>query len=417
MKQKIDVLDLRIGMYVTDIDRPWLDSPFLFQGFPIETQQDLDWVRQTCDYVYIDDEQYRDFRPGNEKKIEPVRHSATEEAIQKLARKSPYEHTVSFEESFKSARETHSRAKTYMKSVLEDVRLGKSIDAEGARDVVKNLVDNVTQNPDTGLWFTRLRKKDEYTADHSLNVCILTLIFGRYLNFSETILNELGIGALLHDVGKMRVSLDILNKPGPLTDEQMALMKQHPTLGAEILKITPSIPDSAVDIAYCHHERADGHGYPRGLTASEMTLFSKMVCIVDVYDAITSNRVYHHGMSPAEALRNMYDWQHKDFDESLVEDFIQCLGIYPVGSMVQLGTGDIGFIMSNDKDHRLKPTVLLVLDEAMAPLPQSKIINLALFEGDDVASKYLIKKVFGPDECPMDMNQYLAADLPVSKVA
>jgi HD-GYP domain-containing protein (c-di-GMP phosphodiesterase class II) len=411
VKQKIDVQDLRIGMYITDIDRPWLDSPFLFQGFPVESQRDIDWIQRTCKYVYIDEEGYRDLTPREASNIAPERHTATEEAIQKLAKKLPYKNKASFEEEFKSARDVHSKAKSYMETVLEDVRLGKSIDAEGAKDVVKNLVDSITRNPDTGLWFTRLRKKDEYTADHSLNVCILTLIFGRYLNFSETVLNELGVGALLHDIGKMRVPLDILNKPGSLTDEQLALIKQHPTFGAEILKTTPGIPGSAVDIAYCHHERASGNGYPCGLRANDMTLFSKMVSIVDVYDAITSNRVYHHGMSPSDALRNMYGWQHKDFDESLVEDFIQCLGIYPVGSVVQLGTGDIGIIMSNDKNHRLKPTILLVLNEEKVPFPQSKIINLALFDGID-ANKYVIKKVFGPDEFPIDLNQYLAADLP-----
>lgn len=417
MKQKIDVADLRIGMYIVDIDRPWLDSPFLFQGFPIESQQDIDWVQRTCHYVYIDAQQSVNIAPSKPLKTIPIRHTATEEAIRPLARKSKYQNQASFIEEFKPAKMVRFKAKAYLENVFADTRLGKSVDTEGAKKVVRSMVDSITRNPDAGLWFTQLRQKDKYTADHSLNVCILTLVFGRHLDFKESVLNDLGIGALLHDIGKMRVPISVLNKPGPLTENELALVRKHPTLGAEILKKTPGVPHAAVDITHCHHERVDGKGYPRGLEADELSLFSKMVAIVDVYDAITSNRVYHHGMSPCDALKNMYQWQHKDFDESLVEDFIQCLGIYPVGSVVQLNTDEIGIVMSDNKEHRLKPTVMLVLDENQAPLLPERIVNLACFDSTHESESHSIKKVFGTNDCPIDKAKYVLADLPETHIA
>ena len=417
MKQKIDVADLRIGMYIVDIDRPWLDTPFLFQGFPIESQKDIDWVQRTCNYVYIDAQQPQSSILAGPPKIKPVRQSATEKAIRRLARKMPYRMQASFREEFKPARNIRFKAKAYLDNVFDAIRTGRNIDVAEAKQVVGSMVDSIARNPDAGLWFTQLRKKDEYTANHSLNVCVLTLVFGHHLNFTESVLNELGLGALLHDIGKMHVPLQILNKPGPLTEDELMLVKQHPTFGAEILKNTPGVSPTVVDIAYCHHERAGGDGYPRGLKAAEIGLFSKMVAVVDVYDAITSNRVYHHGMSPSDALRNMYHWQHKDFDESLVEDFIQCLGIYPVGSVVQLDSGDIGIIMSDNKEHRLRPTVMLVLDEKRNPFFPMRIVNLANVGEGQSGSGGAIKKVFGPDECPFDLAQSILADLPEASMA
>lgn len=417
MKQKIDVADLRIGMYVVDIDRPWLDTPFLFQGFPIDSQKDIDWVQRTCRYVYIDTQQPLGPVPAGPAKIKPVRRSATQKAISRLARKMPYRKLVNFSEEFKPARTIRLKAKAYLDGVFENIRVGRSIDVAEAKHVVGSMVESITRNPDAELWFTQLRKKDEYTANHSLNVCVLTLVFGHHLNLTETALNELGVGALLHDIGKMRIPLPILNKPGPLTAEELALVRQHPSFGAEILKNTPGVSPTVVEIAYCHHERADGNGYPRGLKAAETGLFSKMVAVVDVYDAITSNRVYHHGMSPSDALRNMYQWQHKDFDESLVEDFIQCLGVYPVGSVVQLSSGDIGIVMNDNKDQRLHPTVMLVLDEKHAPFFTPRIVNLAYATEQNEGPTYAIKKVFGPDECPFDLARHIMADLPDSRVA
>ena len=417
MKQKIDVADLRIGMYIVEIDRPWLDTPFLFQGFPVESQKDIDCVQRTCHYVYIDSAQAETFQSSKSPENNLVRHSATEKAISLLSRKSEYQNQVTFIEEFKPARAVRFKAKAYLEGIFDDIRLGQSVDTEGAKSVVRSMVDSITRNPDASLWYTQLRKMDEYTADHSLNVCILTLVFGRHLNFTESVLNELGIGALLHDIGKIRIPANIINKPGPLTKDELALVRKHPSYGAEILKQSPGVPQTAVDIALCHHERVDGEGYPQGLKAGELSLFSKMVAVVDVYDAITSNRVYHHGMSPSDALKNMYQWQHTDFDESLVEDFIQCLGIYPVGSAVQFNTGEIGIIMNDNKEHRLKPTVMLVLDAQQNPIFPEHIVNLASNDENHSGTVRQIKKVFGPDERPFGLTQHILTDLTDVNVA
>lgn len=378
-------------MYVSELDRPWIETRFLFQGFEIRTQEELDELARLCKYVYIEtDVEYRDGvaqprQPAAVGTPAPDEFAAKRigfEILDKFtapkgaAQPPRYSDRTSLEEELPQARELTRTTRTLIDSILHDARLGRSLDTATAKRAVSGLVDSVLRNPDALVWFNQLKNKDEYTAEHSLRVCILALTFGRHLELSEEELNILGLGALMHDIGKMKIPQEILNKPGRLTPEEFELMKSHVPRGVEILRATPGIPVAAVEVARSHHERYDGSGYAFGLKGEQIGLFGQIGAIVDSYDAITSDRSYHKGMSAHDALRKLYEWRRKDFHEQLVEQFIQCMGIYPIGSIVEMNTGSIGVVVSVNRTWRLRPRVALVLDASKRPYASPRFIDL-----------------------------------------
>lgn len=393
-------------MYIVEVDRPWLETPFLFQGFPVNTPHQLKEVRKNCRYVYINPEikcAKGSFTPVTKRILRP---GVTPKVITQLKGFLPYPKSIPFEQEIETSRTIHRGAREAVDQMFQDIRMGKNIDAHGTKVVVKNLVKSVIRNPDTLMWLTHLKNRDEYTAIHSMNVCILSLTFGRHLGLSEETLNLLGIGAIMHDIGKIRVPLAILNKPGKLTDKEFALMRHHPKFGVEILGNTKEVPQTAVEVAYNHHERIDGSGYPRQLTKNAINLFGKMVAIVDVYDAISSDRSYHTGISTLDAMRQLYDCGGVNFDQVLLEQFIQCIGIYPIGSLVELNTGEVGIVVSINVKQRLKPKVMLILNADKKPLSMTKLINLVYCTDND-SSSYYISNVLEQGSYNINLRNYI----------
>ena len=347
MKIKIDVNDLEYGMFVSELDRPWTETPFLIQGVLIESGEDIAEFRRLCDYVYIDVERSREI-------IAPKLRTL---AAKPLAEDKPHSNEITlqvvereqeaFRKELKVARKIHHRTRGYIDKLLDDVRLGNSLDTDTARELVGEMADSISRSPNAMLWLTHMKKRDEYTPIHCMNVCILALTFGRTLGLERKQLDMLGLGALLHDIGKMNIPLELLNKPGRLTDEEFEIIKTHSMSGYHLLRQEKEMPGEVLDIVRSHHERINGRGYPDGLTADFIGLLVQITSIVDVYDAITSDRCYQDGIAPHDALKNMFNWAGEKFDADLVENFIKCLGIYPIGSMLELNTGHIGIVVSN----------------------------------------------------------------------
>ena len=421
MKKRVDIRDVRKGMYIAELDRPWIETPFLFQGFELNTDNELLQLQQLCQYVYIDTEEGLDLSPEAQ-----ARASASNEPIQLEARRQKlledeirrkidtrnrrstpaYADQTSLEHELKAAKVSEQQTRQTVYDIMNDVRLGKSIDSRAAKRAVSGMVDSIIRNPDAMVCLGQLKDKDEYTALHSLRVCILALAFGRHLGFSEAELNLLGLGALLHDVGKMRIPPEILNKPGGLSEEEFAVIKSHVPLGVEILEQTQGIPNLAIDVARYHHERYDGSGYATGLTGDAISQFGLIGSIVDCYDAITSDRSYHKGMSAHDALKKMYEWRTKDFDPNLVEQFIQCMGIYPIGSLVEMNSGSIGVVATINRQRRLRPKVVLVLTPDKTPYQEPKVINLYEQKRDET-DDLEIKKVIAAGSHGINPVDYL----------
>ncbi len=414
MKKKIAVAELRVGMYVTELDRPWRETPFLFQGFEIRDQEEIEQLRRLCQYVYIEVPEGSHNTSGQTAAAAALAvapQAITEaELMRRFADHAPlptvYADRTELEEEIEAVREAYTQARALVDQIMRDVRLGKSIDAVATKGIVKELLESVIRNPDALSCFIQLKKKDEYTAQHSMRVCILALAFGRHLGLNRAELEILGIGALLHDIGKMKVPDEILNKPGRLSDYEFAVMKSHVPRGVEILERTSGIPAAAVQVARCHHERYDGGGYVMGIKGDRIGLFGMIGGIVDCYDAITSDRAYHDGMSAHAALRQMYEWRGKDFHPGLIEQFIQCMGIYPIGSVVRLNTGDIGVVITINRVRRLKPRVRLVLQPDQKPYPAACVVDLMTCATPDGRPCEIVQ-VLEPGDLGVDPARYL----------
>lgn len=411
-KRKVAVADLELGMYVTELDRPWVDSPFLFQGFVIENDADLDKLRETCAFVFIDRERSVDEGDKTIRLSMNARPDANpQRSRSEWQRIASEERRVSFQREIQRAQAIRAQTRQYVDSLLADVRLGKAVDTEKAKAIVVELVDAITEEADAALWLTQLKSAHEYTAQHCINVSVLSIAFGAHLGYSKEQLRLIGLGALLHDVGKMRTPREILDKPGRLTPEEFDVMKRHPVDGYEIMKATNQIPAQALQIIRFHHERISGRGYPDGLRGDQISTAVLVTAICDVYDAITSDRVYHHGIAADQGLHAMYQMAPSDFGKELVQEFIKCIGIYPVGSLVELGTGAIGVVMTKDPRNRLRPVVMLVRDPYGKEYQPRRFVSLAAQSAMDRDSDWTVKRVVDPKQFGLSMQRIAADEL------
>ena len=416
MKIKVTSTDLQIGMYVSELDRPWVESPFLFQGFQIKDKDEIQQITLTCNYVYVDTEKTpysvkANLKPISSPRQKPVkkkkRNSTKSDFTDTQILKKTKFDKATFTENLAIARKARDNTRSYIDSMLAEAKMGKISDTHKAKLVVSELANSIVGSMDASMWLTQLKNRDEYTAIHSLNVCVLSITFGRALGFKLDQLNELGLGALLHDIGKMQVPLEVLNKPGKLTAEEFEIMKSHPVKGYEILCKDDNLSQEVLNIVKSHHERLSGKGYPDNLSEENISFYTKIVSITDVYDAVTSDRVYHDGMTPHEALKKMYEWMPDNFDEDLIQAFIRTLGIYPVGSVVELMTGHIGLVVKLNEEQRLKPVVMLIMDRDKEYYPRRKLVNLASSIWKEKEAKPEIKRILDAKEFNIDVKKII----------
>ncbi|MBW3566391.1 MAG: HD-GYP domain-containing protein [Proteobacteria bacterium] len=413
-KRKVAVADLEVGMYVAELDRPWADSPFLFQGFIIESEDDLAKIRETCEFVHIDAERGVDEDAGDKtiRLSMNARPGANpERGRAEWQRIASEERRVSFQREFQRVYATRARTRQYVDTLLSDVRLGKVFDTETAKAIVIELVDTITEDADAAMWLTQLKQAHEYTAQHCINVSVLSIAFGAHLGYSKEQLRLIGLGALLHDVGKMQTPVEILDKPGRLTAEEFEIMKRHPVDGYEIMKATNQVPAQALQIIRFHHERISGRGYPDGLRGEQISTAVLVTAICDVYDAITSDRVYHHGIGADQGLNAMYQMAPSDFGKELVQEFIKCIGIYPVGSLVELGTGAIGIVMTKDPHNKLRPVVMLVRDANGKEYRPRRFVSLSAQASLDRNSDWSVKRIVDAKHVGIDMHRIASDEL------
>lgn len=395
-----------MGMYISELDRPWVETPFLFQKFELRTSEEMEQLKKHCTYVYVDTELGPDVAPKPRDKESVVRILKLEEQDEKIKRevkkiaeapsrrsqRPAYPDRTPFQRELVRAREVQSQTRVLMRTTIEEVQKGKAINIPLTEKVVDNMVESVIRNPDALVCLSQLKDVSEYTALHSIRTCVLALTFGRHLVLSKDELKILGVGALLHDIGMAKLPATILDKPGGLTVEEFELMTQHVPWGLEILKQSGGVPPAALEILEQHHERHDGSGYVRKLKGDLIGYVGAICAIVDVYDAITSQRVYRGPVSADDALKRMYEWRHKDFHAELVEEFIKCMGIYPIGSLVELSTGGVGVVITINRARRLKPKVVLLLTANKKPLSRKVITDLAEHR-DGLGREYKIKRV------------------------
>ncbi|MFE8070230.1 HD-GYP domain-containing protein [Marinobacteraceae bacterium S3BR75-40.1] len=376
---QISVDALREGMHVVQLDRPWTEVPVLFQQFTIDSDAQLHTLRHYCHWVWVDvDSSHCDADWG---RLQLELHKP----IKPLPEERP------LVEELPRARAAHTKAQGYIDQLVDQIRSEQSPNVEDARPVVQECVSSILANPNAMFWLGRIRHEDAYTAEHCVRVAILAIAFGRSLELEQPDLVTLGLCGLLHDIGKLKVPDAILNKPASLDAEEMAVMKRHTEYGHGLLSEHHQLEPIVRDAALSHHERIDGTGYPNAVPEWRISRFSRIISIVDAFDAMTSDRCYRAGCSTSEALRLLYRYRGQQFDAELVEHFIRMIGVYPPGSLVELNTGEVALVLATNPNMKLTPRVEVVLDGDKRPC-ESRMLDLSQHPRTEDGQTYAIKQ-------------------------
>ena len=354
MLKKVDSSQLRVGMFIHDLDCGWMEHPFVRNRFVITSDDEIGKILSAgIRNVTIDCARGLDVDAPT---VEQAA-AASEAELTVIAAKpvAPLRSTLA--EEFDRAVAIRRQAAGLVRTVMQDARMGKAIELDKVSPVVENITASILRNASALMGLSVIKNKDDYTFMHSVSVCTLLVAFCRSRKMDAETIYQAGIGGLLHDTGKALIPDAILNKPGRLTEEEFEIVRRHPQNGYNILYRTPEIGPIPLDITLHHPERRDGSGYPDRQSRDGISELAQMAAIVDVYDAITADRCYHKGIPAAEALRKIYEWSKHQFNPALTQDFMRCVGIYPVGTLVLLESGRLGVVVEPHETSLLTPKV------------------------------------------------------------
>lgn len=390
MLKRIQVDQLRLGMHLKEFCGSWIDHPFWRTEFVLKDPKDIELIlASSVKEVMIDCSKGLDVPisvtagAGQEEISAPV---ATQPSVEISPPSPQHANTVPASQELERAALICQRSKAAVVSMFQEARMGRAVDVGGAQQLVEEISASIARNPGAIISLARLKTADDYTYMHSVAVCAMMVALAKQLGLDDTQTRLCGMAGLLHDMGKVAMPINVLNKPGKLTDAEFEVIRSHPAEGYKILTASSAVDAVSLDVVLHHHEKMDGSGYPKGLTGDGISLYAKMAAVCDVYDAITSNRPYKSGWDPAESLRRMAEWSGH-FDPKVFQAFVKSMGIYPVGSLVRLKSGRIGVVIeqspksltmpiikaffSTKSNMRIVPCVV----DLSHPMTQEKIIN------------------------------------------
>jgi len=398
-KKQIPVEDLRFGMYVLELDRPWIGTPFMFQGFPIASDEQIEELKKYCRHVYIDTErQTHDIR---------FKGAAVEFRGQPLVRGTTiYRDTAPLEKELPVAKTIYNTFEKSVQHTLESVRATGDLDPKQVIGIVGKMTRSIERNPDAMILLHRMQERSNEEFNRAVDNSIHMITFGRFLQFPSERLELLGMAGLLLDIGKINLPEPILRKHDKLTAEEFELSKQHVMHSVNLINAVPNLPKGLADIVLQHHERLDGSGYPQGLSGNQITIDGAIAGLVNTYCALISKRTYAEQASASNALNMLFKLRGTLFHDALVEQLIQCIGIYPVGSAIELNTGEIGVVIAQNLIRRLQPKVMLVLDHLWNPIRPQLMLDLVKEPKSSSGEPYRIKRTIPNDQLPIDPHEF-----------
>jgi HD-GYP domain-containing protein (c-di-GMP phosphodiesterase class II) len=525
-KEQVEVNRLALGMYVAELDRPWIGTPFMLQGFLLEDQADIDSLMSLCTFVYIDRTKstgsqfispakqnvaikregsivklkdptskkpevriihseaassnkqankisfmdvLTDIKNQPAKSVSPssqdgtvynLRYGASTAAqealpheaennvgeqnslakqlakdvggfIGGLFKREKFKNTASSDTDKKAdvAQDDDYRITIYeeeppveieiaaivpvyeqsqiaTRDIFESVANEQHLDLTAVSEILDNMVESIGRTPDALLWLAKLKKTDDYAYNHALNVSITLMAFGNFLALSKKQIKELGLAGLLQDVGKVKISSDILLKEGKLTHEEFEHAKKHVDESLKILETTPNIPNTAIFLVAQHHERIDGSGYPYQLKKNQIGLMSQAAGLIDTYCAITSHKSYAKGVFHQQALDEIHSLSGKQFSTELVDQLVQFMGMYPVSSLVELNTGEVAVVIQQNQVRRLLPRLMLLLDPNKVRYDAPVILNLLNNPSTPSGEPYKITRSLAPDSYGLSPDDF-----------
>jgi HD-GYP domain-containing protein (c-di-GMP phosphodiesterase class II) len=425
---KIPVSDLDIGMYVSGLDRPWLETPFFTQGFLVESVEDLAKLRKYCDFVYVDVR--RSSQNTFTRRRVPVAQDADPKPQITKKSTSPQERQRALKERPRIPMRTifhgrdiqpyrdeagwedeHPRAQQALNTLVGDighiftqVHDGEKLDIIKLRKSCDPVVDSISRNPDACVWVSRLKQHDSYTYKHSLSAAIWAVSLGREIGLQRHDLRALAMGCMLMDIGKLRVDPALLQADRKLSADEAQKVADHVGHGLDILEECGILNQDVIDMVAHHHERHDGSGYPRGLTGNQIPPFARIAAVVDTYDAITSNREHAPAISPTDAIKVLYQARDEDFQAEIVESFIKAIGLYPAGTLVELTSGEVGVVVAEYRSRRLRPKIMLLLDARKRRLKHTRVIDLQEIEASGSPEAVGIRRSLEPESFDIDLS-------------
>jgi putative nucleotidyltransferase with HDIG domain len=384
-----------------------MDHGFMKNNFMVDDESIVKQIiKQGLKEVYIDTDKGSDLSGGVS--VKEVKREL-DSAVARIESKVDSKKFHSIEAELPRAKAIQKEADKVVHEYLEEAKQGKVPELGKAEDVVGQMVDSIYRNKDALEQLGRIRGKDEYTFKHSLNVCILMVSFCKSMKVDLEVTRKVGVGALLHDIGKMRVADRILNKNSKLTDEEYAEMKQHVARGEDLLKQVDGISPASIQVAFEHHERMDGTGYPNGLKGDQISKFGQMAAVVDGFDAITADRVYHTGLSSFDGLRKLMEWSGHHFNGDLVQQFIRSIGVYPAGTLIKLKSGLLAIVLEQGEASLVKPVINVIYDTKKERFVKPTKVNME-FPGGKLSADDAIVSSEKPEKYRIKVEDYI--DLP-----
>lgn len=381
-QKKVAVHDLRVGMFVSDLDRPWHQTPFPIQGFYIRNEEEIRALISYCRTVYVDVPETRGALedPAGSPTFSTGSRRSGEKDLQlppvQIRNPRHYEASSPLPREVKQAEKMVAEVQEALHKVYANAAVGEPVDAAATEKAAESMVRSIIRNPDALIWLTRVRHRDEYTFSHSLNTAVWALVFGRALGLQPDVLKQLGTGALLCHIGKAKLPQRLLRSETELAAEELAAYRSYVETGAQMLEAAGMAP-IVVSVVRYHRERHNGNGFPQGVMGTKIPLLAKLAGLADHYESMIEPREDVVPLSPAQAVARLYESRNRQFQEDLVERFIQAIGVYPTGTVVALSDNQVGVVLSHRPHRRLWPKVMVMTDQNRVPLKDGKIIDLA----------------------------------------